>query len=141
MSGTTVNLMKRTRFEYSFLTASATQTVDIKKAIKVGRFYQVQLLVRVHEKNMQISGQTIRLGLHHTLPSAEDPREISDTTTPPFAYVDVLSSGSVLTAPVLQTMSASNPQAYLKFSVKMTQGTTSGLFYAELSAVAVLREH
>ena len=44
MRGVTVNLMKKTRLEYSHLTGTTSTTLIVKPAIKTGRFYEVYIL-------------------------------------------------------------------------------------------------
>ena len=79
MGGVTVTLMKKTRLEYSYLAAGTSTTLIVRPAFKTGRFYYVELWVRVHEKNLAVSGQTVGFNLYNTLPTREDPREFSES--------------------------------------------------------------
>lgn len=138
MGGTTVSLMSKTRLEYSHLSSSTSTSLIIRPAITTGRFYSVYLWVRVHEKNLQTSGQTIVFGLYNTYPSKEDPREFSESSA--FASI-TMTSGT--TAPALLSSSvATNPGPYLKFSLTISQPAGGGgtILYAQVSAGLVLRE-
>ena len=61
MSGVAVNLMNKTRLEYSYLASSTSTTLIIRPAIKTARFWYADLWVRVHEKNLATVGQTLSL--------------------------------------------------------------------------------
>lgn len=129
------SVLEKTRFEYSYLSGGATQTIVLRPSINVIAHYWVQLLVRVHARNMSV-GQSIRLALINTLPSPDDPGEFLDTAN--FIAVDVTSSAPTA-VPGLVSGTGSNPQAYLKLLATITQASSPATLYAELSAVLLLR--
>lgn len=138
MGGVTVSLMRKTRLEYSYLASSTSTTLIVRPAIATGRFYSVYMWVRVHEKNLATSGQTIVFGLYNTFPTKEDPREFSESSA--FASI-TMTSGS--TAPALLSSSvATNPGPYLKFALTISQPAGGGgtILYTQVSAGVTLRE-
>lgn len=138
MGGVTVNLMSKTRLEYSWLAPAAFTTLIVRPAIATSRFYTVYLWVRVHEKNLAGGGQRIIFGLYNTYPSREDPREFSESSL--FAGIS-MASGT--TAPELLSSSvATSPGPYLKFVIEIYQDTSvADILYTQVSAGVVLREH
>jgi len=140
MSGVAVNLMNKTRLEYSYLASSTSTTLIIRPAIKTARFWYADIWVRVHEKNLATVGQTIAFNLYPAYPSREDPREFADTAV--FLGL-TMTSGS--TAPVLlkSTPVATNPGPFLKFAIVISQPAGGGgtVLYTQVSAGLVLREH
>lgn len=138
MGGVTVNLMRKTRLEYSYLASSTSTTLIIRPAIAVGRFYSAYLWVRVHEKNLSVSGQTIVFGLYNTYPSKEDPREFSESS----AFASVTMTNGTSAPALLSSSVATNPGPYLKFALTISQPAGSGgsILYTQVSAGVVLRE-
>lgn len=133
-----VSVLEKTRLEYSYLAAGASQTIILRPALNVVDYNWVQLIVRVHARDM-VASSSIRLSLVNTLPSPDDPREFSETSD--FLFVDVTSTspGSV---PGLVEEVGSNPQAYLKLVATASQPAgSSGNLYADLSAVLLLRKN
>lgn len=132
-----VSVLEKQRLEFSHLGPSATESVILRPHITVINYNWVQLIVRVHARNLS-SGQFVRLRLFNTLPSTEDSREFSETTD--FAYVDVTPSAPT-SVPGLVNVVGSNPQAYLKFVALANQGSVGGTaLYVELSAALLLRK-
>lgn len=118
-------------FELSFLGNAATQDVVLQPAIDVSEHHRVRLIVRVHAINA-VSGN-FEFKLQHTLPSDEDPQEFTDTA-------DFLTTASITNAsPNIKTITGTDPQAFLKFVLRATQGTSGDTLYGEFSAVMVLR--
>ena len=137
MGGVTLNLMRKTRLEYTYLSGGASTTLIIKPAIKPGRFYEVYLWVRVHEKNLAASGQTIDFGLYNTLPTREDPREFSQSN----AFLAATMTSGTTAPDLLSSSVGTGPGPYLKFAIVVTQPTAGpGILYTQVSAVLVLRE-
>jgi hypothetical protein len=132
--GVIVPVMKKTRFEYSYLGASTSQSVIIEPEINFSSFYYYKLIVRVHDRSFAGS-QTITVGLYNTLPSDEDPREFSDTTT----VGAVTITGASPSVPGILSVSGTDPGAYMKLLLTASQPVAPGILYAELSAVLVLR--
>lgn len=138
MAGVTVSLMRKTRLEYSYLANSAFTTLIVRPAIKTGRFYYIDIWVRVHEKNLASSGQTIAFELYNTYPTKEDPREFSESS--PFAS---LTMGSGTIVPVLFKSSVvTSPGPYLKFALTISQSAAGAgtALYTQVSAGLNLRE-
>ncbi len=134
MNGVIVPVMKKTRFEYSYLGGNTSQSVIIEPEISFSSFYYYQLIVRVHERSFAGS-QTITLGLYDTLPSDEDLREFSAATTTSFVTI----TGAVPSVPGILSVSGTDPGAYKKLLLTASQPIVAGTLYAELSAVLVLR--
>lgn len=120
-------------FEFSYLGTAATQDVVIQPAIDCSAFYRVRLVVRVHSITATTGNFVFKL--QHTLPSEQDPLEFTDTT-------DFLTTASITNAsPNIKTITGTDPQAFLKITVRATQGTSGNTLYGEFSAVLVMREN
>ena len=131
-NGIIVPVLRKTRFEYSFLAAGTSQSIQIQPALDTGSYYYYQLIVRVHE--LMFSGsQTIQLVLANTLPSEEDPREFSGGAA---SSVTITGAASV---PGIVSVSGTDPGAFMKLTLIANQPAAPGTLYAELSAVLVLR--
>jgi len=136
MRGVTVNLMKKTRLEYSHLTGTTSTTLIVKPAIKTGRFYEVYFWVRVHEKNLASANQTILFGLYNTLPTKEDLREFSEARP----FLDLTMTNGSMAPDLLNSSVGTGPGPYLKFSIVVTQASAPAILYAQVSAALILRE-
>jgi hypothetical protein len=134
--GLIIPVLKRRRFEFSFLAGNASQVVTLQPAIETCNYYYAHLFVRVHERSMAV-GQSLALGLYYTLPSEDDPREFTDTSD--LTSVTV-TSASPAAVPGLLYREVSSPGAYLKLLLTASQASSPSTFYAELSAELVLRE-
>lgn len=140
MSGKIITLFRKTAFDYTWMTASSTQVITIRRQAKVPPFYYYWMGVRVHNKDI-LNGGIFNVELYQTLPSAQDPQEFTvgyapPTYTPAMA-VPISSSG---TAPFLATpVTATNLGPYFKVIVRATTTGSVGRFYAELSAVLHVR--
>lgn len=131
-----IPVLKRQRFEYSFLGGGASQVVTLMPAISVYSYYYAHLLVRVHARDMA-AGQSILLSLYQTLPSDDDSREFTEVG----ALTDVtITSANPSVVPGITSRDTSSLGAYLKLLLTATQTTAPTTFYAELSAELVLRE-
>lgn len=131
-----VPVLAKTRFEYSHLSASTSQTVVLQPEINTGAFYYYQLIVRVHERSFS-SSQTIMLGLYNTLPSDEDPREFTDSSSGGILNITITAASPAV--PGIKLASGTDPGAFLKLLLTASQPAGGGTLYAELSAVLVLR--
>lgn len=140
MSGRIITLFRKTALDYTWMPASSTQVVTVRRQLKVPPFYYYWLGVRVHSKDISGLG-TFNVELYQTLPSSQDPQEFTvgfapPTYTPAMA-VAISSSG---TAPFLATpVTSNNLGPYFKVIIRPTSGSTTGRFYAELSAVLHVR--
>lgn len=129
MSGKVITILRKQTFDYTFLGASASETVTLHKALPVRPYYYYWLGLRVHNINIQ-TGNFV-LGLPNTLPYSQDPQEFTQTGTPTLQ----LTVSSAATAPSLLIDSGSNLGPYLKIILTATQGTAGNRLYAEFSAV------
>jgi hypothetical protein len=136
MSGVTVNLMKKTRLEYTYLAGGTSTTLIIRPSIKTGRFYYVELWVRVHEKNLATAGQTVAFSLYNTLPTREDPREFSESG----AFLTLTMTNGTTAPALLSSGVVTNPGPYLKFAATISQPSGGGILYTQVSAAVNLRE-
>lgn len=134
MSGIVVPVLHKTRFEYTYLALSTSQSVILQPAIDTSGWYYYQLIVRVHERSFA-SSQTIQLQLASTLPSEEDPREFSASASSTIT----ITGASPTPLPGILSVSGTDPGAFLKLTLTANQPSAVGIFYAELSAVLVLR--
>lgn len=134
-NGVMVPVLTKTRFEYSYLGTNASQVVILQPEICTIGYYYFQLIVRVHERSFAGS-QTIAVSLYNTLPSSEDPREFTASTT---TYTVTLTGASPSTVPGILSVSGTDPGAYMKLVLTASQPATPGTLYAELSAALVLR--
>lgn len=131
-----VSLFEKTRFEYSYLSGTTSQTVTLARALNVVPYYECQLLVRWHKGTLS-AGQSLVFTLYNTLPSDDDPQEFTDTTT----LFTSVTMNSAVSSPYLFSARATSPQAYLKLVMTVTQGSSAGTaLYAEASGCLLLRE-
>ena len=138
MCSKTLQLLRKTSYDLSFLTPWASETIVIAPAIDVASFYRMTLFLRVHNLEMA-AGQLVHFELDHTLPSDEDPAEfiMRDATGSPLATLDIDSSD---TPPALVSTSATELGASLRVRFTATQGSTGGApFFVELSGVLILQ--
>jgi hypothetical protein len=134
---TIITVLKRRKFDYSYLAAGTSQLVVIQPAIEVHEYYTAHLFVRVHARSMS-SGQSLDFGLHYTMPSDDDAREFTESS--PFTSLTVTSTAPAV-VPGLISRSVSDIGGYVKILMTVTQTSPSlTTLYAELSAELVLRE-
>lgn len=128
-------VLEKRIFEFSYLT-SGSQDVVIHPAVDVSSFYRVRIIVRIHSLTIGAGGGKFNFKLQHTLPSDSDPQEFTNTT-------DFLTTSDITSSsPNIQTVTGTDPQAYLKIILRATQGTNSGaVLFGEFSAVLVLGQH
>lgn len=131
-----IPVMARRRLDYSHLGGGASQSITIEPALSTCGYSVLQLFVRVHERNM-VSGQSFVFGLYFTLPSDDDPREFTKAST--LGTLSV-TSASPAAAPGLVDTELTSPGAYLKIVLTASQTSVPTPLYAELSAVAMLRQ-
>lgn len=129
-----VPILRRKRFDWSYLAGGGQQEVLLQAAVPVASFYYVQLWVRVHEFSVS-SSQIVGVSLFDTFPCEDDAREFTKSSST-FAS---LSFNSATTAPALLSASGTGPGPFLKALLVGYQATAPGTFYVELSAALVLR--
>lgn len=112
MSGILVPVLQKTRFEYTYLAVSTSQSVILQPAIDTSGWYYYQLIVRIHERSFSGS-QTIQLQLASTLPSEEDPREFSAAASSTIT----VTSAAPAAAPGILSVSGTDPGAFLKLTL------------------------
>lgn len=141
MSGRIITLFRKLQLDATFLGASATQTIVIKRALKVPAFYYYWLGVRLHNRDIGLSpptGGSFFVEAINTLPSSQDPQEFSALGTPPLQVT--IANNTTPPAPGLYTSTNSNQGPYFKVQIRAVQGTTAATrLYAELSAVLFVR--
>lgn len=138
MRGLILPVLERKRFDWTYLGGGGQQQVVLQPAIDVTGFYYIQLWVRIHERSFS-ADQTVGMTLFETLPSNDDPREFTITSS---SFLSLsFNLGSPVSVPALLNANSTNPGAFLKLVLSAYQAATApGTFYAELSAVLVLRE-
>lgn len=137
MDAVIVPVLSKSRIDFSFLGASASETVQLVRSINVAPFYRVQLIVRIHSLTLDPSTPgSFAFDLVNTLPSDDDPREFSASGTP---FISIPVNSSSPAAPVIVSGTATDPGAYLKLSLTATQGGAGVNFYGEFSAVLLGR--
>jgi hypothetical protein len=75
MAGILVPILKKTRYDYTFLTSAGAQSVVLHRALNVVPYKFGRLLVRVHRVTMVSTAQNIAFDCFGTDPSDEDPQE------------------------------------------------------------------
>ena len=126
-------LLRKQVFDFSFLAASTSTIVTVRRALSLGQYHYLWLGVRIH--NIAIDTGSLVLDAYRTLPSRQDPAEFTNGTQ--YMRVTVNSSD---TAPKLETDTAAETFGpYLKFLLHANQGAGGGRVYAELSAVLLAR--
>ncbi|MBK7826488.1 hypothetical protein [Nannocystis sp.] len=134
-----IDLFGPTRFEYSYLGASATATVRLVRALNTSQFYDIQLIIRIHSLSISLATQSFTFVLSNTLPCESDPREFSEDPTVA-QYLSLAVDTSSPASPVAVSKSATNPGAFLKLSLVAAQGgVASTTMYGEFSGVLVGR--
>lgn len=129
-----IPVLERRRLEYSFLGGGVNQVLTLQPAIGACGYASGILFVRVHERNMT-SGQSIALELYYTLPSGDDPREFTASSS----LTDVtITSASPSSTPALLYREFSSPGAFLKLVLTATQASAPSTLYAEVSAELLL---
>lgn len=135
MNSSLIPIINKQRFDFSFLTGTASQVVTLAPAIDLILYKTVFLMVRVHQISIA-SGQSFTFTLQSTLPSEEDPQEFTDTTS----SILTVSVPFGTSAPKLLSGSGTNPLAFGKLIMTATQGSVSGTpLYAEMSACVLGR--
>lgn len=133
-----VPITEKREFDFSNLVSGAGAGdvyVVLCPALCVLAYTRLRLSIRVHALTMS-SGQLLRFFVWNTLPSEEDPtQEFVESTA--LATVDIDSNTS---APSLVTSDmASDPDAYVKISVRVTQTSAGTPFTAILSVNLLVR--
>lgn len=137
--GILIPVLDKTRFEYSYLTAAQSQTIQISRQINVVPFYRVQLIVTIHALTIS-AGQTWNFNLSNTMPSESDPRDLSENPSGT-QFMTVTLNTSTPPAPVVVSGSATDPGAFLKVWLQANQDAASApTMYAEFSAAVLLRK-
>lgn len=138
-SARVITLFRKLQIDMTFLTAAGTQTIIVKRALRVSPFYYYWLGVRLHNRDIPTSGGgQLWVEAVPTLPSAQDPQEFSTTGTPPL-QVNITGT-STPAPPGLYTATTSNLGPFLKVQIRGLQGATGATrLYAEMSAVLFCR--
>lgn len=130
----TVPVTAKRDFDFSNLGGGQDVYVVLCPALCVLAYTRLRLSVRVHALSMS-SGQLLRLHVWNTLPSDDDPaQEFVASST--LMTADITSS---TTPPALVTSSASDPDGYVKISLRATQDSAPTSFTATLSVSLLLR--
>ena len=140
MSGRMITLFRKRQIDMTFLGASATQTIVIRRALSVPPFYYYWLGVRLHNRDIvnPTAGGSIFVEALNTLPSAGDPQEF--TVASPIPLQVQIQGSSTPGVPGLYTSTSSNQGPYFKIQIRAVQGSVAGSrLYAELSAVLFCR--
>lgn len=130
--GILVPLFENFRMEYSYLGTSASQSVNLVRALCVAPFYRVQLIIRLH--SLTLVAQRIYFTLYNTLPSDVDPQDFTDYGSPFLTML--IASGS---PPELVSSSSTDPGAFLTLRMLALQSNSGDRFYGEFSGALLLR--
>jgi hypothetical protein len=138
-SSRVITLFRKMQIDMTFLAAAGTQTIVIRRALRLNPFYYYWLGVRLHNRDIPTSGGgSLFVETIPTLPSAQDPQEFSTTGTPPLQIT--ISGTSTPAPPGLYVATASNLGPFLKVQIRGLQGATGGIrLYSEISAVLYCR--
>lgn len=139
MCSRTIQLFRKTSYDFTFLGMNETETIVVAPGIDVASYYRVGLYIRVHNTQM-VAGQLITFELDDALPSDEDPAEFIErnpATGAPFSELEIDESD---TAPALVSTSATGLGAGLRVRLEAQQASSGGTpFFIEMSGVLVLR--
>ncbi|MCA9654411.1 MAG: hypothetical protein KC501_31120 [Myxococcales bacterium] len=133
-SGRVFTLFRKRGLDFSFLPASTSQTVTVRKALRVSPYYYYWLGIRIHNIDIGNATSSIALNVYNTLPYGQDPQEFSATTASMSLTVSQAD-----TAPKLEITTASNLGPYFKIQLVATGGSAVARLYAEVSAVLFAR--
>ncbi len=137
-SARVITLFRKMQIDMTFLAAAGTQTVVVRRALRLNPFYFYWLGVRLHNRDIPTTGGgSIFVEAIPTLPSAQDQQEFSTPGTPP---LQITVTGSSVAPPSLYIATASNLGPFLKVQIRGLQGGTGGSrLYTEVSAVLYCR--
>ncbi len=128
-----VPFLNQRRYDFASLDPTRTVTIVLAPALCVLDAYRVRLAVRVHSLSL-VSGQSIQMSAHGTMPSEDDPgRDFLSPTA--FLTLNLTSA----TQSSLMSVSATDPDAYLRIFLSATQNSIASPMAAVLSASLVLR--
>lgn len=130
-----VTVMEMRSFNFSNFLSGQEVYVVLCPALCVLAYTRLRLSVRIHALTMT-SGQLLRFYVWNAHPSDEDPaQEFVESTT--LTTADITSA---YPAPSLVTSTiAYDPDAYVKISLRATQGSSFTAFTATLSVSLLLR--
>lgn len=132
---TEVPFLEMRTFIFSNLSGSTQELIVLHPRLCVLDYYRVRLAVRVHSLSMTAT-QGLRFILNGALPSEEDPA-LDFVSTTDFLTLDIDSSYA---SGGLASRSTTDPDAYLKISLRATQSSAPATFTATLSACLILRD-
>ena len=140
MAGVIVPILAKTAYDFSFLGASASQSVVLHRALNVVPYRLGILLVRVHASTTTDTGQTIVLGCYGTDPHSDDPQEFTEASGSQMSITLTGNSASTAAGYLGSTIKDGLGFPYLKVSLQFNQSTSGARLYIELSADLQLRE-
>ena len=129
------SVIRKTQFDYSFLAATSSSTITLRRAIALPAHYWYWFGVRLH--NRTIGTGNFRVAFYETLPSSADPQEF--TAAAAFQTITMTSADN---PPSLLVATDSFRAPFCKAAFTATQAGVSGqALYAELSVVLFARAH
>ncbi|MCB9705164.1 MAG: hypothetical protein H6711_25030 [Myxococcales bacterium] len=132
MSGILVPILPKQRFDFTWLSSSASKSIVLHTALNVVPYYYLRFALRLHAASTSpLTGtQSVVLAGYGTDPSSEDPAEFTKSSA---ALSVTLNSSSSI--PSLNSATASDPDPFLKIMLTFTQTSSTGApFWVELSA-------
>jgi hypothetical protein len=132
---TAVPFLEMRTFNFSNLSGTTQEFIVLNPRLCVLDYYRVRLSVRVHALTMAAT-QGLRFILNGTLPSEEDPA-LDFVSATDFLTLDI---DSTYVSGGLASRSTTDPEAYLKISLRATQSSAPATFIATLSACLILRD-
>lgn len=134
MAGVLIPFLPETHYNFSYLGASATETVRLAGAIPVSDYVSAVLLVRLHTNNN--SAGTVALKAYPAAPSMSDPRAYVDATA------DLSVSFTTDTAPKLLKDSTSTiGGGHYAIYLEVTQNATPATLAFQISADLLVRRN
>ena len=143
MNSCLITLLEQKQFDFSYLGGSTAQSMVLVPDLDSCRYGWVSLFVRLHARDMA-AGQSLSFNLYNALPSNTDRREFLEygaTSAGPSSLLTLTLTNSSPTAfPSVRSGVITSPGPYLKVVLTATQASSPAGFYAELSALILMRE-
>lgn len=133
-----IPFLDRRAFNFSSMSGGTTVDVILHPALCVLDYTRVKLAVRLHASSM-ISGQSLKIAIHGTMPTEEDPAlDFID----PNEFMNVSFTSSTPVPSLVTTRSSTDPDAFLRIILRATlPAGAPTTFVATISGALVLRRN
>ena len=131
-TGSLIEIIPRTQFDYSFLPSSGSSSVVFERALDIVDFYRARLIVLVHDVNIQNGSFTIEG--RSAMPS---PQSTSVFTVSSPVLSIALNSGSSDQSLLVDDTTDAGP--YLNLAMAISQTTAGQRNFVDISIAMLLR--